>query len=290
MMGRPMRARAGFTFKALYPALVLLGCSGTPSEENNGTGGTSSSQGGTSGTGGAGGNTGGAAQVSYQRDVQPIFAGRCTYCHHPTSPIGVNLVDPFDPENGLVGSVNTWAVAHPEGNTPEFNVVPFEPENSFLIEKVENEAIDTAVAGGFMPLQMPRLTSDEVAALRQWITDGAQDDDFFRAQIRPIFGDETRLGAGAGKCSYCHHSTGMPPNLTDPFDAETGLVGVASIRRPSMPRVDPGSPETSFLIVKVEATTTTDENGAPMPMHYDPLTDAEIDVLRRWIAEGAQNN
>jgi hypothetical protein len=50
----------------------------------------------------------------------------------------------------------------------------------------------------------------------------------------------------------------------------------------------PGSPENSFLVEKIEATMPS--AGAPMPLHYDRLTNAEVGVLREWIAQGAAND
>jgi hypothetical protein len=235
--------------------------------------------------------TGAEATVSYARDIRPIFAVRCTACHHDDSAIDVDIADPFSAPNGIVGSVNTWAEAYPEGGTPPLNIDPGNVEGSFILQKISDPDLDGAVAGSFMPLALPRLTTQELADLRAWIDAGANDDQTFADTIRPIFGDETRLGASGGKCTYCHHSFagGTPPNLTDPFDPQTGAVGVASTLVPGMLRIAPGDAAASFLVQKVEATEPG-PMGAPMPMHFAPLSAEEIDRVATWIAEGAQDN
>jgi hypothetical protein len=48
-------------------------------------------------------------------------------------------------------------------------VVPGNPDDSYLVQKIEG----TASVGAQMPLGGPELSDDEIAAIRQWITDGA---------------------------------------------------------------------------------------------------------------------
>ena len=48
-------------------------------------------------------------------------------------------------------------------------VEPGNPDDSYLVQKIEG----TAAVGARMPLGGPNLSADEIAAIRQWITDGA---------------------------------------------------------------------------------------------------------------------
>jgi hypothetical protein len=249
-------------------------------------GGASTGASTTQGVGGTAASTG----VSYSRDVRPLFAERCTLCHHAEMRV-LNIANPFAPEKGLVNAPNTWAVAHPEANPETMNVVPFEPENSFLMRKIGDPNIDAANSGAFMPWQVPRLTAEEIAALRQWVSDGANDDEMFQTQIRPIFGDGTSLGTAGGKCGYCHYPGGMTPDLTNPFDPTNGVINTSGIGiYADKTRVIPGDPDGSLLIQKVEATEESAEIGAPMPLHYTPLTAEQVETVRQWILEGAQDN
>ena len=266
------------------------GGSGTNSEGLTGNTGNTGNTGSTGDTGDTGntGNTGnggptGGGPVSYAADVAPIFEERCTNCHHEEVTTIPNIADPFDPTNGLIVFPNTWHEGHPE--TPEMNVVPGDPANSFLVHKISEAS---PVAGAAMPWSPDRVTAAEAANLRQWVTDGALDDTFYQSTIRRIFGTPGALGAPGGKCSYCHYSGGVLPDLQNPFDPVNGVVGVPATLE-GWTRVVPGDPDDSLLILKVEASEPS-EAGDPMPMVYPRLTPAEIETVTQWILEGAEDN
>jgi hypothetical protein len=62
------------------------------------------------------------------------------------------------------------------------------------------------------------------------------------------------------------------------------LVGVPSGEQPSLQRVEPGNPNASYLIQKLEGTAAT---GRQMPLNGAPLLQADINVIRQWITDGA---
>lgn len=264
--GSSSNTATGTTGSGTATATSAGGATGTPSSSSATTGPT------------------GSGMLSYAESVAPILKDRCTDCHHQGVTAIPNIANPFDPDNGLIAFGNTWVESFPD--TPARNVSPGDPDNSFIMDKISDPGVQ---AGEFMPWSPPRLTSDEIQALRQWVTDGALNDAFYEANVRPIFGTAGALGAPGGKCSYCHYAGGLVPNLSDPFDPEDGVVNVAA-SIPRWTRVIPGDPDNSLLIVKVEATADGDGHGAPMPMVYEPLTAEEIALVRRWIEEGAQNN
>jgi len=241
--------------------------------------------GGGAGTAGGGG-TAATASVSYRTAIAPLFEAACVPCHYTGSPVGVDIEAPFTPGTGLADSNNSWAEAHPEGNTPARNVVPGDPENSFLMMKIGPMDLDPAVAGAQMPWQVPTLTDAEVLALRTWIEAGAANDASFTSTIRPIFGTPGKI---SGKCIHCHRAGGETPNLADPFDATTGAVNVKSSHVDQM-IIEPGNPDASFMMTKVTSTSLPIDQGIPMPAHFRRLTAAEVETVRTWVAEGAQNN
>ncbi len=53
-------------------------------------------------------------------------------------------------------------------------------------------------------------------------------------------------------------------------------------------RVNPGAPDNSYLVRKVEGAAGI--TGAQMPFGGPPLSQAQIDEIRSWIASGAPNN
>ena len=92
----------------------------------------------------------------------------------------------------------------------------------------------------------------------------------FALQVQPIL---------AAKCGKCHGSGkasgGIAFNTRDRAlaAAESGEVAIV-----------PGKPKESELLKRVSSTDDT----VRMPPEGKPLSAAEIDVLRRWIAEGAE--
>lgn len=232
------------------------------------------------------GDAGDAATVSYSRDVEPIFQQKCVICHHQGGIIE-DLSHPFDPKTGIVNRPNGWREDH--GSPYELLVKPGDADASFLIYKVATDPaiFDEETNGGPMPGAVPNVTADELATIRKWIEDGAKNDSFFTDQVAAILGSAITLGRRAGKCTFCHYpgsSTGL--NILAVFDSKVGLVGVDSLLS-SKPRVAAGDPDGSFLIEKLQPNPSA---GAQMPLNYPRLTEAQVDILRRWIDQGAKDN
>lgn len=86
-------------------------------------------------------------------------------------------------------------------------------------------------------------------------------------------------------CTQCHVGANAPQGLRlDSANSYGALVGVASSERPELLRVEPGNPDASYLIHKLEGTASV---GARMPLGLPALPDATILVIREWIASGA---
>jgi len=86
-------------------------------------------------------------------------------------------------------------------------------------------------------------------------------------------------------CTNCHVGATAPLGLRlDEANSFALLVGRASVQQPAFQRVDPGDPDASYLIRKLEGTAGT---GGRMPLGAPPLPQADIDMVRQWIATGA---
>ncbi len=92
-------------------------------------------------------------------------------------------------------------------------------------------------------------------------------------------------------CSTCHTGTGasLPgsQNLTAGH-SYASLVNVTSLEVPSMKRIVPGDPDNSYLVLKIQGSPGI--VGVQMPASGGPLTQAQIDEVRAWVAAGALNN
>lgn len=103
--------------------------------------------------------------------------------------------------------------------------------------------------------------------------------------VQPIFTANCAL-------SGCHAGTSPAEgqNLSA-GQAFASIVNVPSNQVPRLFRVEPSDPDSSYLVIKVlgEAAQVggTDTR---MPLGLDPLSAAQIDTIRSWIAAGALNN
>jgi hypothetical protein len=70
----------------------------------------------------------------------------------------------------------------------------------------------------------------------------------------------------------------------DPGFSAGNLINIHSPQDPSLIRVVPGNPDGSFIIQKLEGTQTL---GDQMPDFGPYLPQSTIDVIRKWIQDGA---
>lgn len=103
---------------------------------------------------------------------------------------------------------------------------------------------------------------------------------------------DTTDSSGRLACVTCHSAVGRVPSAGLDLTAGNSysrLVGVASVERPGVLRVEPGDPDSSYIVHKLEGGPNI--VGARMPRGTGPyLSDGQMLVIRRWITEGAQNN
>jgi hypothetical protein len=129
----------------------------------------------------------------------------------------------------------------------------------------------------------------------------------FQADVLPFFQQS------CGVSTACHGDINEPnenrpylgPNMsTTPTQAEidaifASIVGVTSFYEPAMNIVKASDPENSFLMYKIDGMLECDklecagnkDCGGIMPQGVsEPVEQASRDKVRRWIAQGAQNN
>lgn len=90
-------------------------------------------------------------------------------------------------------------------------------------------------------------------------------------------------------CVMCHLPGAAQGGLELYPDPWSSTVGVAS-GQTSLPLVEPGSPEQSYLFIKLLGTqSAVGGSGEQMPFPL-PLEAGQIDLIRAWIEQGAPNN
>jgi hypothetical protein len=87
-------------------------------------------------------------------------------------------------------------------------------------------------------------------------------------------------------CTQCHIGAGAPQGLRlDAANSYAMIVNVASNEVPALLRIDPGNPDASYLVQKIQGNAA---QGVRMPANGPPyLTQAQIDLVRGWVAAGA---
>ena len=96
------------------------------------------------------------AAISFEEDVRPILEENCWHCH------GVD-----EQESGLRLDKRAMMLRGGDYGLP--TLVPGHPEKSYLMEVVEHRDPDMA-----MPPDEDKLPEQQIALLRQWITEGAE--------------------------------------------------------------------------------------------------------------------
>jgi len=106
----------------------------------------------------------------------------------------------------------------------------------------------------------------------------------FAAAVQPILTANCALSgchAGASPAQGMNLSLGQAfANIVSVPSNESGLL-----------RVKPSEPDSSYLVHKIQGTQgTVGGSGGRMPLGRAALSQAQIDVIRQWIADGAPNN
>jgi hypothetical protein len=103
--------------------------------------------------------------------------------------------------------------------------------------------------------------------------------------LQPNF-DSIQANVFEPLCVHCHSGANAPAGLRlDAANSYALLVGTASIEQPNLSRVAPGDPNNSYIIQKLEGTAAIGER---MPAGLPAVPQADINVIRQWIADGAQ--
>ena len=231
---------------------------------------------------------------------QNIFSNGCleSACHNSTSRAGDLILEPGLAYENLIGVLADNDNAASDGLS---RVVPGDPDNSFLIMKLEGTQGDR---GQRMPLGKTALSDADIGEIRNWILDGAP-----RSETTPtplstptptatfppgLSFPEIQEMVFKNSCvfSLCHDAQSASGQLVlDEESAYDQLVNVVPSQEVAASegfvRVEPGDPDNSFLITKLTLSELETELGDRMPLVGNLLEEDVIDEIRAWILRGA---
>lgn len=222
------------------------------------------------------------ATISFTKDIAPWLVDQCSRCHINAERGGFSLA--------------TFA-AITKGSKGGVVLFPGDPVASRLVETIET---------GDMPRSGNKVSPENLAKLKQWVTEGAKFDgptpDAPLASLitgaapgksNPAKSEPTKINAPTGKetvsfvrdvapilienCNGCHYNAtrvgaGLQFNTFSQIikGSDSGSVLV------------PGKPDESLIIRKLRGM-----EGAKMPLGRSALPEAQIQLVATWIKEGA---
>ncbi|MFP4600606.1 MAG: hypothetical protein ACLFVJ_20290 [Persicimonas sp.] len=184
------------------------------------------------------------------------------------------------------------------------------PEESYLIGRLRGKMQGERVPGSRMPLANQPLSIPEMLALYCFIegldedatarTDGTSPIDYSSCSFADDPESLNLLGEGVTwtgrvshiletNCGGCHSGSEPAAELDLVGDDAYDTLLEASAQVPELNLVEPGSPDDSYLWLKLDGDESIE--GSPMPI--DPLdgsrtlTDPELADIRTWIENGA---
>jgi hypothetical protein len=104
----------------------------------------------------------------FRSDIAPLLASRCATCHLTGQEAGnMSLI----PDKAIATLVGVKSVEAPSLT----RVVPGKPDDSYLVMKLAGTHIEHGGTGAQMPFGALPLSKEEIAKVRQWISEGAKE-------------------------------------------------------------------------------------------------------------------
>ena len=176
-------------------------------------------------------------------------------CHNAQSVAGGLNLTAGASYDALVNVPSQNRVAQADGL---LRVVPFAPDNSFLVVKV---TAPSAGEGGLMPLGMQALSADDISLIRNWIINGAPNADTAGPTPSLTPAVPTPTASATASLTATASSTPLPPSTGTPTRTVTGTApptSTPSATFSASPTPTPtGTPALSFALIQTTIFNTT---------------------------------
>lgn len=111
-------------------------------------------------------SAGASEKVSFSRDLAPVLRNNCATCHLTGQEPGGMKLYPSAAYASLVNVASTESALA--------RVKPGQPEQSYLMHKLDGTHLDVGGAGERMPFSAPQLDEGIRNQIRAWIKSGAK--------------------------------------------------------------------------------------------------------------------
>ena len=157
-----------------------------------------------------------------------------------------------------------------------------DPKRDHLIRRLRNNRMPLGI--GF---EKSTYTPNHML-VKNWIADGAKNDDHFKKNIQPLFVTANAFGPNTPACTACHMSNQEPPsfhelNLSTHEGIMLGADSVAKGVDKSTKVIVPGKPELSFVWQHL-----AEDRMPPGISPSEPRDHPNTTILSAWIKQGAK--
>jgi hypothetical protein len=173
-----------------------------------------------------------------------------------------------------------------EGSTEKPKHALFEagkdPKRDILIRRLRNNRMPLG-----MSFDNPTYTPNHML-VKQWIDDGAKNDDNFNKNVLPLFKTPNAFGPNSPACTSCHMSNQEPPsfhelNLSTHAGVLLGADSVAKGVDHSTKVIIPGNSSLSFVWQHL-----VEDRMPPGISPSEPRDHPNTTILSAWIKQGAK--
>ncbi len=246
----------------------------------------------------------GKKKISFTNDILPLFVksrkvGKnesfsCIKCHFTSLTIESNGVPENATDEFSMGSYKDIMAGADAGTEPIIDTD--DPEKSLLLQRLKGEGDDLEENDGRMPYGGPFFTKKQIAIVRKWIEEGAEDDtpsSDFNRDVLPLLTESVN---GSVPCKQCHYNNNdatskerSPSQACMDLSSWEGVIsGADGTEHEAL--IDLDNPPESLILKRLRGQKTEEdaEKDHRMPLGGPYFTEYEIQKIERWIANGAK--
>jgi len=201
----------------------------------------------------------------------------CTTCH--------NSQDPSKSYRGLDLSTCKGIIEGSQEKPKHTLFTPGkDPKRDILIRRLRNNRMPLGQS-----FDQPTYTANHML-VKQWIDDGAKNDEHFTKNVLPLFSTANAFGPETAACTACHMSNQEPPsfhelNLTTHAGILLGADSIAKGVDKATKVIIPGNSSLSFVWQHL-----SEDRMPPGISPQEPRDHPNTTILATWIKQGAKCN